>query len=121
MGVKYIISESRLNNLIFSYLDGQDLHTWDIENGEFNVADGEYGKDVIQFRKHPYLTNDDKFFEYIYISDYLVTKLTHIFGIKSEDSIESIINWFNQKYNKELTIKDFDWMEEDYEDEDEDY
>jgi hypothetical protein len=119
--MRIIITESKFNKLVFRYLDGQDWHTWDIEDGEFNVADGEYGKDVIQFRKQPYLTNNDRFFETIYISDDLVTKLTNIFSFNTKDSIESIINWFNQKYNKGLSFEDFEWMEEDYEDEDEDY
>ena len=33
-------------------------------------------------------------------------------------AIESIINWFNQRYDKNLTINDFEWMhtDEEYED-----
>jgi hypothetical protein len=27
------------------------------------------------------------------------------------DSIKSIIGWFNKKYDKNLTMNDFEWME----------
>ena len=59
----------------------------------------------------------------IYLDDRLVTKIVNLFGLKNDDAIESIINWFNQTYNTELTIKDFEWLDSDtyYEDEDEDY
>ena len=48
--MKYIITESQINKLVFLYLDSQDWHTWDIGDGEFNVADGQYGEDVMKFR-----------------------------------------------------------------------
>ena len=53
----------------------------------------------------------------------LVTKIINIFGLDNEIAIKSIINWFNQTYNTELTIKDFEWLDSDtyYDDEDEDY
>jgi hypothetical protein len=53
----------------------------------------------------------------------LITKITKLFSVSSESSIEAIINWFNKKYNKSLTVKDFEWIESDdyYDDEDEDY
>ena len=39
----------------------------------------------------------------------------------NETAIKSIINWFNQTYNTELTIKDFEWLDNDGENDDEDY
>jgi hypothetical protein len=37
-------------------------------------------------------------------------------------SIKEIINWFNKKYEKNLTMDDFEWMDSDtYYDDDEDY
>jgi hypothetical protein len=40
----------------------------------------------------------------------LVTKISQLFSISSEESIREIINWFNQKYEKNLTIDNFEWM-----------
>ena len=108
--MKYIITESQINKLVFLYLDSQDWHTWDIGDGEFNVADGQYGKDVMKFRIQHSSVEPDHEFNVIYISDDLATKMSELFSISSKKSIRVIIDWFNQKYDKNLTIDDFEWM-----------
>jgi hypothetical protein len=49
-----------------------------------------------------------------------VTNINKIFSTSNDDSIKIIIDWFNKKYDKNLTVKDFEWMDneddEDYED-----
>ena len=109
--MKYIITESRINKLVFLYLDSQNWHTWDIGDGEFNVADGQYGEDVMKFRIQYSSTEPDHEFNVIYISDDLVTKMSELFSISSKNSIRAIIDWFNKKYDKNLTRDDFEWME----------
>jgi hypothetical protein len=113
--MNYIITENRLNQLIFNYLDSQDWYDWDIGDGEFNVAEGEYGRDLIRFRIQYSSTVPDHEFDVIYISDELVTKISNLFGIGTQESIISIINWFNVKYDKNLTKDDFEWMDHDEE------
>ena len=108
--MKYIITESRINKLVFLYLDSQNWHTWDIGDGEFNVADGEYGSDVIKFRIQFSSTVPDHEFNVIYISDDLITKIRKLFSIPDLESIKVIIDWFNKKYDKNLTMNDFEWM-----------
>jgi hypothetical protein len=47
-----------------------------------------------------------------------------LFGLKNEDAINSIINWFNQEYDLNVDIHDFEWLSNDddyYDDEDEEY
>jgi len=120
--MKFIITESQINKLVFLYLDSQDWHTWDIGDGEFNVADGQYGEDVMKFRIQYSTTKPDHEFNVIYISDDLVTKMSELFSISSKKSIRAIIDWFNQKYDKNLTTDDFEWMEKSdtyYDDEEE--
>ena len=111
--MKYILNESQIDKLITSYLNSQDWKTWDIGDGEFNVADGEFGKDLIRFRIQYSSTVPDHYFNVIYISDYLVEKINSLFGLNSLKSIKSIISWFNQKYDKNLTMDDFEWMDSD--------
>ena len=94
--MKYIITESRINKLVFLYLDSQNWHTWDIGDGEFNVADGEYGSDVIKFRIQFSSTVPDHEFNVIYISDDLITKIRKLFSIPDLESIKVIIDWFNK-------------------------
>jgi hypothetical protein len=121
--MKYIITESKINKLISIYLDNQDFHTSEIGNGEFDITNGKNGNNVISYEINhtlfPYKT-----YEVIFISDDLVTKTTQLFGLKNDDAITSIINWFNQKYDKKLDIHDFEWLsnsdayyDEDYDDE----
>ena len=121
--LEFIVENNKANTLVSKYLDSQDWRTWDIGDGEFNVADGEFGRDLIRLRIQYSSTFPDHSFDVIYLDDRLVTKIVNLFGLKNDDAIESIINWFNQTYNTELTIKDFEWLDSDtyYEDEDEDY
>jgi len=108
--MRYIIQESKLNKLVFLYLDSQNWHTWDIGDGEFNVADGEYGRDVMKYRIQVSSTVPDHEFNVIYILDDLITKIRNLFSIPDLDSIKLIINWFNKKYDKNLTMNDFEWL-----------
>ena len=112
---KFIVESNKVNTLVSKYLDSQDWRTWDIGDGEFNVADGEFGRDLIRLRIQYSSTVPDHYFNVIYLEDGLVTKIINIFGLNEKIAIESIINWFNQTYNTELTIKDFEWMDNDEE------
>jgi hypothetical protein len=35
-----------------------------------------------------------------------------LFSLSVEDSIKTIIDWFNKKYDKSLTIDDFEWFQD---------
>ena len=123
--MKYIITESKINKLVSTYLDERDLDTSDIGNGEFNITDGKHGNDVIRYEIDHSLTYPQKSYHTIAISDDLVTKITQLFGLESEDAINSIINWFNQEYDLNVDIHDFEWLSNSdtyyYDDEDEEY
>jgi len=116
--LKLIVENNRMNTLVSQYLNSQDWYTWDIGEDEFNVADNDRNdKNLFWYRKQWSSTVPDHEFDVIYINDYLVTKIVKLFGMENKIAIESIINWFNQKYDTELTIKDFEWMETDEEEE----
>ena len=111
--LKTIVESEKSQRLVSDYLNSQDWKTWDIGDGEFNVADGEFGKDLIRLRIQYSSTVPDRYFNVIYISDYLVEKINSLFGLNNLNSIKSIISWFNQKYDKNLTMDDFEWMDYD--------
>jgi hypothetical protein len=113
---------NRINKLILNYLNGQNLKYWDEGDSEFNLSDGVNGGYVIKYRIQYSSKVPDLSFEVIYIDDDLVTKISQLFSISSEESIREIINWFNQKYEKNLTIDNFEWMVSDtyYAEDDED-
>jgi hypothetical protein len=119
---KFIVENSKMDTMVSQYLNSQDWRTWDIGDGEFNVADGEFGKDLIRFRIQNSSTVPDHEFNVIYLEDGLVTKINNLFGLGNENSIISIINWFNGKYDKNLTRDDFEWLDGDtYYAEDDEY
>ena len=122
--MKYIITESKIHKLVSSYLDYLGLHTSEIGNGEFNIYDGKHGNEVIRYEINQSITIPEKSYPSIHISDDLVSKITQLFNLKSGDAITSIINWFNQKYETNLDIHDFEWLSSDdydYDDEEEYY
>jgi hypothetical protein len=121
--LKTIVESNKTDRLVSEYLNYQDWRVWDIGDSEFNVADGEFGRDLIRFRIQYSSTVPDHHFNVIYISDDLVTKISGLFGVNNEIAIDSIIHWFNQKYDKNLTRDDFEWLDSDtyYADDDEDY
>lgn len=119
--LKTIVSENRINKWVFDYLDSQDWKTWDIGDTEFNVADGEFGVDQLRFRIQYSSTMPDHSFNVIYINDGLVSKIITLFSLPERVAIKTIIDWFNKKYDKNLTLDDFEWLDSDtyYADEDE--
>ena len=121
--LKTIVSENRINKWVFDYLDSQDWKTWDIGDTEFNVADGEFGVDQFRFRIQYSSTVPDHSFNVIYINDGLVSKIITLFSLPERVTIKTIIDWFNKKYDKNLTLDDFEWLDSDtyYADDDEDY
>jgi hypothetical protein len=121
--LKTIVESNKTDGLVSEYLNFQDWRVWDIGDGEFNVADGEFGRDLIRFRIQYSSTVPDHSFNVIYISDDLVSKISGLFGMNNKIAIDSIIHWFNKKYDKNLTRDDFEWLDSDtyYADEDEDY
>ncbi len=50
-------------------------------DSEFNMAEGEYGRDLIRFRIQYSHTVPDHSFDVIYISEELITKLSKLFSI----------------------------------------
>ena len=116
--MKYIITESRINKLVSNYLNGQKWYTWDIEDGEFDVANSEYGNPKLKFRIQFSSTVPDDESNVLYIDEDLLITINNLFGLNVKDSAKSIINWFNEKYNKSITEDDWDWFMKDNEDED---
>ena len=88
-----------------------DWVEWDVGDGEFNLADGKFESSKILFRIQYSSTIPDHHFDIIYLSDDLVTKVSKLFTISSENSVKMIIEWFNKKYDKSLTMNDWEWME----------
>lgn len=110
--MKYIITESKINEFISTYLNGQNWYTWDMGDDEFNVSEGQYGKDIFKYRIQYSSTDPDHNFDIIYLNEILIKKISKIFSTSPHASIKSIIGWFNQKYNKNLTVENLELFED---------
>lgn len=117
--MKYIITESRINKLVSNYLNGIEWDTWDVGDGEFDVFDVSDGEDEppkLKFRTgYEYLGTIP--FYILYIDDDLLNKINDLFGLNIKDAAKSVINWFNEKYDKTITENDWEWFMKDNEDE----
>lgn len=119
---KLIVETDKRSIIVSKYLDSQDWRPWDIGDGEFDVADGEHGRNLLRFRIQWSSTMPDISFNVLYIDDSLVSKLMNMFNMTANQSVLSIIDWFNKKFDYNLTIDDYEsannneaW-DEDYED-----
>lgn len=117
---KLIVENDKRSSIVAKYLDSQDWKPWDIGDGEFDIADGEFGKNLLRFRISESLTVPGKTYETLYIEDSLVSKLMNVFNMTANQSVLLIINWFNKKYDHNLTINEYEsanqydaWDEED--------
>jgi hypothetical protein len=113
--MKYIIQESRINSLISKYLDSMSWRLWDIGDGEFDLSDGYMDNNKINYRiKNNYVYNEE--YEIIYINYDFVSKLCKLFSQPDRDFIVSvIIEWFNKKYDKNISLDDWQYQDEDEE------
>jgi hypothetical protein len=116
--MKYIIQESRINSLIAKYLDSINWLLWDIGDGEFDLSDGYMTNTKINYRIKNNPVFDEEY-EIIYINYDFVSKLCKLFSQPIRDFIVSvIIEWFNKKYNKNVSWDDWQYQDEDEEEDD---
>ena len=106
--MKYIITESRLSEIIYLYLDTK-YEGWffsDIGDGEFTIYDEE--KPIIRYRINP--QNEEGRFIF---SPSLVWGLSELFGKSEGGFIVGLIDWLNKtfKLNVESTNWDYDMDE----------
>lgn len=117
--MRYIITESKINKFVSSYLNGQNWYTLDIGDDEFDVIDDDDETPKLKFRISHSSTVPHLGFDMLYIDDDFLMKMVNLFNLNVRDAAQSIINWFNEKYNKNLTERDWEWFmkdDEDYDD-----
>lgn len=117
--MKYIITENRIVKLIHQYLDTKTWKKIDLRIGGFILEN--LSTEVIRYDVKESLTKPGLYFDEIYINDDFIFEIAEMFGFKSYDRmiIEAIIDWFNQKYNKNLTFDNFNILfhdDEEYDD-----
>lgn len=117
--MKIVIKENQLSKLIKSYLDSQNWKVWDLDDGEFDVSDGYNGENIFKFRLQFSSTDPEHSFDVLYINESIIHLVNKLFSMDPTDSRRLIIDWFNKKYDKNLTVDDIEWFG--WESEEEDY
>ena len=105
--MKYIITESKVNNLVKLYLDTLELWMWDIGDGEFSVSDGYNGETILSYM---YDYNNEGV---LHITPKIIEEIRNMFGsiINGNQLMMVICEWFNEKYktnvvNYEVVMED---------------
>ena len=98
---KYLITENRLNDLVYSFLDSKDWYTKDV-NGKLDISNEPNGEPVLKYRVMDEPT--------LFISDDLYREIYGLFRLNEQPGLSRIVEWFNEKYDKNLTYNDADWM-----------
>ena len=89
--MKYIITENRLNNIIFKYLD--------IKYGALEQKRGRYVDIVFHFPGVEYGKLGWEKPETLYVYDVLMNEISNYFGLESVDSLRVIGKWVEDRYN----------------------
>ena len=102
--MKYLITESQLDRVIFKYLDIQDFVLYD-EKKKFN--------NYIYFLNHinddpaqisVYVTNAlGKDRDWVYVNGELIEVLSGFFSIDEDECLETIERWVSNVLNKEVS------------------
>jgi hypothetical protein len=99
--MKYLITENRLNNLVYSFLDSKDWYTQD-NDGKLDISNEPNGEPVLRYRVMDEPT--------LFISDDLYREIYGLFRLNEQPGLSRIVEWFNEKYDKNLTYNNADWM-----------
>jgi hypothetical protein len=95
--MKYLITESRLENLIYKYLDMKDLYLLSTVNSRHffysrkSIGDGEY----------PIISYDNKNKD-CFVSSTFVEDVCSLFSIDPEYSLKVISEWVGNKLDVEI-------------------
>ena len=89
--MKYIITENRLNNIIFKYLD--------VKYGALEQKKGEYSDIVFCFYGEEYGELGWEKSGDLYVYYELMDEISNYFGLKSDDSLRVIGKWVEDRYN----------------------
>ena len=89
--MKYIITENRLNNIIFKYLD--------VKYGALEQKKGEYSDIVFYFPGEEYGKLGWEKSGDLYISYKLFNEISNFFGLENDDSRKVIGKWVEDRYN----------------------
>ena len=98
--MKYIITENKLNNIIFKYLD--------VKYGALEQKKGKYVDIVFHFPDEEYGVLGWEKSGDLYVYYKLRDEISNFFGLESVDSLSVIGKWVEDRYNlKVINTQDY--------------
>jgi len=104
-----------LDSDVSVYLNSQKWDLEDIGDGEFDVTDDSDEGAKLKFRIQNSTTAPYEEFNMLYIDDDLIVRVVNLFSLSFKDATNSIINWFNEKYNTNIPENSWEWYMKDKE------
>jgi hypothetical protein len=95
--MKYIINESRLENLIYKYLDMKDLYLLSTVNSSYFF----YSRKSFDDGEYPIISYDNKYKD-CFVSSTFVEDVSSLFSIDPEYSLKVISDWVGNKLDVEI-------------------
>jgi len=95
--MKYIITESKLENIIFKYLDSKDLYLLSTVNSHHFF----YSRKSIDYGQYPIISYDNKNKD-CFVSSTFVEDVCSLFSIDPEYSLKVISEWVGNKLDVEI-------------------
>jgi len=95
--MKYIITESKLENIIFKYLDSKDLYLLSTVNSHHFF----YSRKSIDYGQYPIISYDNKNKD-CFVSSTFAEDVCSLFSIDPEYSLKVISEWVGNKLDVEI-------------------
>jgi len=95
--MKYIITESKLENIIFKYLDMKDLYLLSTVNSSYFF----YSRKSFDDGEYPIIFYDNKHKD-CFVSSAFVEDVSSLFSIDPEYSLKVISDWVANKLDVEI-------------------
>ena len=95
--MKYLITESQLNNAIFKYLDMQNLYSVE-DRGDIYLYRSE--KDWSEHLSYPVISTHIKYDD-AYVSSDLIIQISTFFSVSLDDVLLLVREWFKYRYGFE--------------------
>ena len=100
--MKYIITESKLNNIIFKYLD--------MKYGALEPKRGEYSDIIFAFPDEEYGKLGWEKSGNLYVFNKLRDEISNYFGMDNNDSLRVISKWVEDRYNLKVINTSKKWI-----------
>ena len=97
--MKYLITESQLDNIIFKYLDSQKFFTLKVDGDIYFWPSEVHWRNNLSYSIIAFHSKRED----LYVSCDLITEISSFFSISLEDSLTMVKKWVEYNYDIEIS------------------